>query len=212
MSVPRAWRITLWAVLAILMVGSGLATYRWVMPKPITAAQFYATVLDHPRPVPDFDLMGTDGRHFDRQHLHGHWTFLFFGFTHCGSVCPVTMAELAKMYRLVSQQPGLPLPQVVMMTLDPKRDDLVRMKEYVQAFDPHFLGARGSMQAVQVLARHMGIAYTRIQTGVKAQNDYNIEHSGAIMLLNPNEELVAFFTPPHRAELMARDYQLLNTR
>ncbi|PJD92887.1 MAG: photosynthetic protein synthase I [Legionella sp.] len=205
-------RRIIWLALAVVMMGFGIGTYKWLTPIPVATSPFYGTVLDHPRPVSNFDLMTTDGRHFDHQHLHGHWTFIFFGFTHCGSVCPVTMAELGKMYRLIEQNPSLPRPQIVMITLDPKRDDLARMKEYVQAFDPHFLGAQGSIQATQALAREMGIAYTRIQASAKTNNEYSIEHSGAIMLINPNEELVAFFTPPHRAELIVSDYQLLNTR
>lgn len=202
-----------WLLFIVATIGLGAWVYHgWMMPKT-DRVQYHATVLDHPRPMPVFALESTDGQHFDRQHLQGHWTFVFFGFTHCASICPVTMAELGKMYRLLAQDPDMPRPQVVMITLDPKRDPLARMQTYVQAFQPEFLGASGSVTAVQALADAMGIAYTRVMTNnTRHKKDYSIEHSGAVLLINPQAELTAFFTPPHDAKRMAQDYQKLSSQ
>ncbi|MCR9192206.1 MAG: SCO family protein [Gammaproteobacteria bacterium] len=202
-----------WVLFVVVAIGLGAWTYNgWMTPK-VKAQEFHATVLDHPRPMPAFEMQGTNGHRFDNQSLQGHWTFMFFGFTHCGSVCPVTMAELGKMYRLLSQDTTVPRPRVVMVTLDPQRDTLKRMQTYVEAFQPEFLGARGSLKEAQALASKMGIAYTRVMANTKERpNDYSIEHSGSILLINPHADLVAFFTPPHEATLMARDYQLLNAK
>ena len=116
------------------------------------------------------------------------------------------------MYRLLSQHSDLPSPWIVMVTLDPKRDDLVRMKEYVQSFNPHFLGASGGQRETKNLARYLGVAYTHVKSSAQNRtNDYSIEHTGAVMLLNPHGELVAFFTPPHQADGLVQDYQYLVT-
>ena len=202
------WR-TLFVVCAI---GLGIATQQlW---RKFSKVQYvpYGTILTKPRPMPAFSLEGTEGYAIDSQHLQGHWTYLFFGFTHCATICPVTMAELAKMYRLLSQHSDLPSPWIVMVTLDPKRDDLVRMKEYVQSFNPHFLGASGGQSETKNLARYLGVAYTHVKSSAQNRtNDYSIEHTGAVMLLNPHGELVAFFTPPHQADGLVQDYQYLVT-
>lgn len=205
--------IVCWVLFLVGAIGLGMAAhYRWTklseVPQP-----FNGTILTHPRPMPAFSLEGTEGYVIDSEHLQGHWTFLFMGFSHCASVCPVTMAELAKMAHLLSQHPDLPRPLVVMITLDPKRDSIERMKDYVLSFHSQFIGARGSEEDVSNLARYLGVAYTQVKSNVqKHVNDYSIEHSGAIMLLNPQGELVAFFTPPHRADLLVQDYQQLVTR
>lgn len=204
-------KMAIWVGIALACaIGLGIVAQQWWAKLSKEQYAFYGTVLHQPRPLPMFKLDGTDGYPIDNRHLRGHWTFLFMGFSHCASICPVTMAELSKMARLLSQHPDLPRPTVVMVTLDPKRDSLVRMKDYVQSFHEQFLGARGTEEATQHLAQFLGIAYTQIIPHVQnPENDYSIEHSGAIMLLNPRGELVAFFTPPHSANNLVSDYQHL---
>lgn len=204
-------RILFWGGIALVFaIGLGIVAQQWWAKLSREQYSFYGTVLHQPRPLPAFKLDGTEDYPIDNRHLQGHWTFLFMGFSHCASICPVTMAELAKMAHLLSEHPDLPRPSVVMITLDPKRDSLVRMKDYVQSFHPQFLGGRGTEEDTQHLAQFLGIAYTQINPNVKnPTNDYSIEHSGAIMLLNPRGELVAFFTPPHKADNLVSDYQHL---
>lgn len=195
------------------LIGLGGAAYYIWSKMSVDQQPFYGTVLQQPRPLPAFSLEGTAGYPIDPQHLQGHWTFVFMGFTHCASICPITLAELAKMMRGLAQRPDLATPKVLMITLDPQRDNIVRMKDYVQSFHSDFIGARGTAENVHDLAKYFGIAYTQVNSNVqKHANDYSIEHSGAIMLLNPHGDLVAFFTPPHRADLLIQDYQRLQQR
>ncbi len=212
MKMSRPYRVLfLGGLFVVFCIGLGVMAHQWWSKPDHDLQPFYGTVLDHPRPLPAFTLEGTGGYAIDAQHLKGQWTFLFFGFTHCASICPVTMAELAKMTRLLSQYSDVSQPKVIMITLDPQRDSLQRMQAYVHAFDPKFIGARGALAEVQILAHNMGIAYTQVKSSVQARpDDYSIEHSGAIMLLNPNGDLVAFFTPPHQADLIVKDYRRLN--
>lgn len=200
-----------WGIVAIVLFAVGIITQMCTSKKTINYGAFHGTLLDHSRKMPLFDLMGTDHQPFNLERLQGRWTFLFFGFTHCGSICPVTMAELGKMFRLLAQGGVQPKPQVFMVTLDPERDNPARLEQYVKAFDPSFEGVYGSLQAVQKFAHDMGIASERVASNLEQPRQYNIEHSGAIMLINPHGELVAFFTPPHQAALLASDYKLLNT-
>lgn len=171
-------------------------------------AQFQGTWLEKPRPVSAFALTGIDGKPFDNQSLQGQWTMVFFGFTNCGYLCPTTMAELGKMYRILAQKHVQPMVRVVMVSVDPKRDSQAKLKAYVAAFDPHFYGARGSQADVKKLAQELGIAYITIKQPKDKQN-YDIEHSGTVMLFNPQGQLNGFFTTPHQAEVLAKDYQLI---
>lgn len=194
--------------LAVVAFIAGLYVFRQMGAHDQSASySFHGTVLTQPRKISHFELKGLDNQPFNNQTLQGQWTLLFFGFTQCGSVCPTTMAELKKMMTLLREQHVSPLPHVVMITLDPKRDSLKRLTQYVHAFDPAFDGARGVNPRVHALTQELGIAYTQVK-GVD-EEEYNIEHTGTLMLINPEGNLMAFFTTPHHAALIADDYKHL---
>lgn len=179
-----------------------------VWKKPIDISHFHGTLLEEPRDLSPFELVGIDGKPFNQASLKGHWTLMFFGFTNCGSVCPTTMAELTKTYKLLQARGVEPLPHVVMVSIDPKRDTQSKLAHYVKAFHVTFYGAYGSAHALDAMTQEIGVAYARIPNP-KVQKNYDIEHTGAVMLINPNAQLNAFFTLPHRAKWLADDYQLL---
>jgi protein SCO1 len=166
------------------------------------------TVLPKPRVITAFDLTQTDGKPYTRQNLNGHWTLMFFGFTNCPLVCPTTMTELNKMYhQLQKEMPANKLPAVVMVSVDPGRDSLKRLKGYVSSFNTQFTGLRGDIAHVQGLARQMNVVFTKITFGDGDKDHYTISHSAEIMLLNPKGNLVAFLSYPHKAKTMAMDYE-----
>ena len=176
----------------------------------IDVQQFHGTYLDKPRAVKAFSLTGIDNKSFNNASLLGHWTMMFFGFTNCGHVCPTTMAELGKMYRLIEDKGVKTLPQIVMISVDPERDSLDKLDHYVKAFHPEFYGARGDEASIAKLSQELGVAYTKMM--LKGHDDsqhYDIEHTGTVMLFNPKGELNAFFTMPHQASFLAKDYLLL---
>ncbi|WP_058505164.1 SCO family protein [Legionella nautarum] len=178
--------------------------------KKIDPNNFHGTLLEKPREVNQFSLTGIDNQVFNNASLQGQWTIIFFGFTNCGYVCPTTMTKLNKMYRLLEEKQVKPLPKIVMISIDPERDNLDKLNHYVKAFNPDFYGARGDDEMIKQMTREMGIAYAKV-TAPNAQDSesYDMQHSAALMLFNPQGELMAFFTTPHRADLLAKDYQLL---
>ena len=191
-----------------LMLGLVVSHYMHRTSK-MDSTRFHGTWLDEPREVAAFDLIGTEGP-FNHANLQHRWTMMFFGFTTCQSICPTTMVELAKMTQLLEKQGVTPLPQVVLVSLDPERDTGKKLHQYVTAFHPQFLGARGeNLEAVKAMANEMGVAYTKVALpGDKDKQHYNIEHTGTLMLFNPEGKLCAFFTMPHHAKLLAKDYLL----
>ncbi|MDI9817852.1 MULTISPECIES: SCO family protein [unclassified Legionella] len=198
-------------LLAFIAIASGIFVSHYLYSKKrIDPNQFHGTYLETPREVEQFALTDVDNKPFTNDNLHGQWTMLFFGFTNCGYLCPTTMAELGKMYRLLQQEGVKPLPHIVMISIDPDRDSLEKLQHYVKAFNPQFDGATGAEDAIKKMTREMGIAYAKI--ALPDTNDpqkYDMQHSGAVMLFNPRGELNAFFTTPHQATLLARDYQML---
>lgn len=173
-------------------------------------ASFHGTLLTPSRPISAFEFLGTDGKAFNHDSLSGKWTFFFFGFTHCGYLCPTTLAELAKMFHLLDQAKVKPLPELVMFSLDPERDSLAVLANYVHSFDAHFKGALGSPESIQKLTHELGLAYVKLDKPMgKNANEDDIEHSGTLILLDPNGQIRAFFTSPQQAEALRDDYLML---
>ncbi len=203
--------VTIVFLLALVSLSAGLFVSQHVhVKKTIDASQLHGTLLNEARSIKPFSLTGTDDTPFNNASLKGSWTILFFGFTSCGYMCPTTMAELGKMYRLLEEKGVTNLPHVVMISVDPERDNLDKLAHYVKAFDPHFYGARGPEDVIQTMTQELGIAYLKVVN--KHSDDktqYDIDHTGSLMLFNPKGELFAFFTTPHNAELLAKDYMVL---
>lgn len=211
-------RLTIISLLAFAALILGLFVSQNMLKKnpPIDSSQFHGTLLNKAREIKPFALTGIDNKTFTNQSLRGQWTYLFFGFTHCGTICPTTLAELAKMVHLLESQNIKPLPKIVFISLDPKRDNLGTLKKYTKAFEPNFYAAIGDEVQLDKLTEELGIAYEKVllanskpRTENDDNNDYNIEHTGTLMLFNPEGELYAFFTTPHQAEWLAKDYQML---
>lgn len=195
--------LTITILLAMMALMAGLFVSQHI-------PQLHGTRLDEPRTIQPFSLTGIDDKPFNNDSLRGSWTMVFFGFTSCGYMCPTTMAELGKTYRLLEEKGVKTLPKVVMISVDPDRDNLVKLGHYVKAFDPHFYGATGSEASIKSMTRELGIAYLKVaRKGTADDDNYDIEHTGSVMLFNPQGRLVAFFTSPHQADLLAKDYMLL---
>lgn len=209
MSKKNRITVTIASLLAFVALVVGLFVSQHVhLAKKLDKSQFDGTLLEEPRHINAFALTGSNKEPFTNTSLKGHWTLMFFGFTNCGSICPTTMGELAKMYRLLEEKGVHDLPQVVLISVDPERDTLEQLDRYTKAFNLHFYAARGDEDAIKAMTREMGIAYTKVTKESEDPQHYDIEHTGTVMLFNPQGELSAFFTAP-KASLLAKDYQML---
>lgn len=156
--------------------------------------------LDEPRRLPDFDLLDHHAGPFTRAALDGRWTLLFAGFTHCPDICPTTLATLAELDSRL-QDAGKDV-QVVFLSLDPERDDPARLAPYVEHFNPHFLGATGDLTEIDKLVAALGLAYIVVPYGA---DSYTIDHSAALVLIDPRVRVTAYFKPPLRPDALAAD-------
>ncbi len=201
--------LTVVCLVGLLGLFAGIfISQKYHLAKNVNLAKFHGTYLNPSRTIKPFHLKGIDQKPFDNSKLEGKWTFVFFGFTQCGYLCPTTMAELGKMYRILEKK-NLNLPQVVMISIDPERDTLDKLAHYVHAFHPSFFAARGNEQKIEAMTREMGVVSQKIRNKGSDSKQYDIQHSGAVMLFNPKGQLNAFFTLPHQANSLAKDYMLL---
>jgi protein SCO1/2 len=102
-------------------------------------------------PKPEFTLTATDGRPFDfRKETDGFVTLLFFGYTSCPDICPVHLANLGEVLRSTPGEVAGKV-KVVFVTTDPDRDSLPVIRAWLDAFNPRFVGLRGSVEDVNAV-------------------------------------------------------------
>ncbi len=205
---------TLARIVIVFAVIAGITMYYGKITKqakPNTAVknvQIDGTWLPEAKSISDFSFTDNKGQAFTQSDLTGHWSFVFFGFTNCGYVCPTTMAELAKMYKTLEKElPAKEMPQIIMVSVDPARDSVERMNSYVTAFDPHFIGLRASAEKTLPVEKELHIVAVKMQQEQSTKDQYTINHSAEIMLFNPQGQLQAYLSFPHTAEQMVKDYK-----
>ncbi|XP_075862995.1 protein SCO2 homolog, mitochondrial isoform X2 [Microcebus murinus] len=132
----------------------------------------------------DFSLLDHQGQARCKADFRGQWVLIYFGFTHCPDICPDELEKLVQVVQQLEAKPGLPPVQPVFITVDPERDDVAAMARYVQDFHPRLLGLTGSTEQVAQASRSYRVYYS---AGPKDEDqDYIVDHSIAIYLLNPD--------------------------
>lgn len=188
------------------LIGGLWAGYFYTQKNTLAGAKA-STIFSPPQEVAQFSLIDTKGRAFNNNSLWGQWTFMFFGFTNCGQICPTTMSHLNQMYQFLLKEKQNPMPQIMLISVDPERDTLKKLGDYVQSFNPHFQGATGDKAEIDKLASSVSVLYVKSKD--KKTGETTIDHSGTILLLDPNGKLIAIFSPPHDPAQMVKDFQLI---
>jgi protein SCO1/2 len=161
-------------------------------------------VLPEPRGLPDIALVDEHGARFPVDDFAGSWSFLYFGYTYCPDVCPLTLLELANVKRELAAELPMERVRFYLISVDPRRDTPERLREYVSYFDPAFRGLTGSPEALLELATAASSVFF-VPEGQGADN-YLVDHSSNVVLLNPSGRLQAILTPPHSPEQLVRDF------
>ncbi len=203
---PRYRRLFTVIAVALLALLLGLWTRHNLQPKSVQPTLLTATVFNQPRSISPFQLTDDNGQAFTLENLKGHYSLLFFGFTHCPDLCPTALSTLNQTYKKLASQPNLPLPQIVFISVDPEQDTPAVIKTYLSSFNSAFLGATGSKQQLDTLTQEMSVLYARVAQAGDAAH-YTIDHSGTIIIINPQGEFYGVFTLPHDAQKIAADME-----
>jgi protein SCO1/2 len=156
------------------------------------------------RELPDFSLIDAHGQPFGRSQLRGHWTLMFFGYTHCPDFCPTTLSTLAALTKRLRADAAPVLPQVLFMSVDAKRDTPEALARYVPYFDPSFIAVTAADQpAIETVAAKLGVAVMITPTG---DGNYSVDHSGAILVLDPTGRLAAILDGPFTVTALRADF------
>jgi protein SCO1 len=189
------------AIALVVVMGLGLSVIPNVIESmnPTPSPTPGGLVLDPPRPVADFTLTDPDGKPFSISSLHGKAVILFFGYTHCPDVCPLTLGDFKAIKKnLQEKSPQLAeRTAFVFISVDGKRDTPDVMKPYVTAFDPAFIGLTGDPDKVASIGLVFG-AKAEIEAPTDNADAYTVAHTSFTYLLDPQgrwAEAFPFQTP-----------------
>ena len=191
-------------LMALALTVGMFASYLTFSNQPAPRPRTDALLLHAAKLLPAFSLTDTAGAPFTRSQLMGHWSILYFGYTHCPDACPTTLAALDKMSRLFAKVPPAKRPRVYFISVDPARDSLQLLKNYALYFNPDFTGATGSLDNLRALTTPLGADFSYEKPD--KQGNYGVVHSTAVILVDPQAEETAVYTPPLDPKRMAVDY------
>ena len=161
-------------------------------PKDIIKTQ-HVSLYPQVRALPDFQLVDHNNQTFTAENLKGHWSLIFVGYTYCPDICPTTLAQLKSIYPELQKIPtDFPI-QVVLLSVDPKRDTPERLNEYINFFHSDFIAISGEHPQLFPLVRAMGMMYSMSQS--TDDPNYLVDHSSSVVVVNPSAQVVGRFKP-----------------
>ena len=184
----------IFVMLFITLVVAGFV-YRIQQPRLMSVAEMKvngAYVLDTPRNIGEINLIDRNGRAFTKERFEGVWTLVFFGFTHCPDVCPTTMAFLNEFIQNLEGTEAEDT-RVVMVSVDPARDTVEVLAEYVPYFNPEFTGVTGDFLDIHRFATALN---TPFRKAPGQGENYQVDHSANVVLINPRGDYHGFFRTP----------------
>ena len=192
------------ALLCIAAIAGMAAAVRWRHSgTPVELAT--GSYISPPRALPDFSLIDHHGQTFGNSKLRGSWSMMFFGYTNCPEFCPSTLTTLAAMEQRLRAAAAPLRPRVIFVSVDAKRDTPAQLAQYVPNFDPDFVGLTAVDQShIAAVAAKLGVG---IMITPKADGSYNVDHSTALFVLNPDGRLTALLTGPYTVEALLADFQ-----
>lgn len=163
------------------------------------------TLVHSQKLLPEFVLEDTNNKPFTEKSLKGSWSLVFFGYTQCPDVCPVTVGAVNALFRSFPQSPAFNKLRFYFVTLDPTEDKPEPLKKYLENFNPNFVGVTGTKLEIEKLTK---------ACNVFSYEDPNktwgrIDHTASLFLFNPEGKLEALFSPPFKNDLILQDLKVL---
>lgn len=191
----RGVRLTVALVLTFILIVVAGFVHRIGQPRLMSDSEIRANglyLMDPPRDFGDFSLADHRGEPFTPAFFKDQWTLLFFGFTYCPDICPTTMAFLDQ---FVGELEGTEAKdtQVVMISVDPARDTVEQLARYVPYFNAEFTGVTGEFLDLFRFATALNTPFRKV---AGQGEDYQVDHSANVVLINPRGHYHGFFKAP----------------
>ena len=160
-------------------------------------------------PEEDFTLESADGA-LSLKDFRGSVVLLFFGFTSCPDVCPISLATISHAFSYLTDD-ELKMSRSLFISLDPERDTMERLKKYTGYFHPNIIGVTGTMKELGSVTDIYGVKFEKKEAPDSALG-YLIYHSAKIFVIGPQGELRKTFPHNIDAQLLVQQIRSLLKR
>ena len=154
-------------------------------------------LIEPARELGEFKLIDSFNNEFVPDDFKGRWNALFFGFTFCPDICPITMGILSR----IEKELGLVAEdkiKVFLVSVDPDRDTPEQLKIYLENFNDKFVGLTGGIDQIYNFATRVNAPFSPV---INSEDpNYTVDHYGSIVVINPEGKYAGFFRTPHEQE------------
>ena len=154
-------------------------------------------LIEPARDLGSFNLIDSNEKEFLPQDFEGKWNVLFFGFTFCPDICPITMSMLSRIEKGLDNE-DLDKIRIFLVTVDPDRDSPDQLKVYLENFSENFIGLTGGLDQIYNFATRVNAPFSPISNSKDPH--YTVDHTGSIVLIDPNGNYAGFFRAPHNQD------------
>lgn len=197
-------RILFVVILGVLATVAGIWSANIILDRQVNLKELEATRFPVARQLAPFTLVDHNNEVFNETTLRKRWSFLFFGYTHCPDVCPVTLSVLNSVaQRLQDVDADI---RFVFVSVDPERDTPEKLAQFVRYFNKNFIGVTGSGQQIEEFTRELGIMHMRV-AAEENTTGYLVDHTASVLLFDPDGRYHAVFSPPLSAGEISDDFR-----
>ena len=169
---------------------------RFYTPRELTLDEYKtlgAYFIDPPRQLAEFQLKDDSGDIFLPDQFKDKWNILFFGFTYCPDICPLTMKQMSD----VKQSLGENSEKIrfFLVSVDPDRDKPENLRTYLDNFDTEFKGLTGEIDQIYRFSTQVNAPFFPVVNN--PDPNYTVDHSGSLVLISPEANYAGFFRAPH---------------
>lgn len=206
----------------LLLITTIVGLFVWRMTAPIildkeNLRERGVFLFPQPRDIPAMSLIDQNGKPFTSEQLKGKWSFIFFGFTSCGEVCPTSLSQLSIVAKAMDEKSTKEHLQYLFFSIDPKRDTPAKITEYVNAFNKNFIGVTASEKDLPAIGQALNVVVSVPKEhqhddhehphdakdhdhAAQPEPEAEIDHSANVVIINPNGQYHGFIRSGFKAE------------
>lgn len=148
-----------------------------------------------------FTLTGENGQPVSSRQFRGKYELIYFGYTHCPDLCPLTLAHIAQALMRLGPAGRQIVP--IFITIDPTRDTPTVLRQYTKKFSDQIIGLTGTPAEIAHVASEFHVYYRRSKAALET-SDYDMDHSTSLYVMGPRSRFITAFRPPNNAETLVK--------
>tara|TARA_Y100001936_G_C16040889_1_gene651487 strand:- start:158 stop:784 length:627 start_codon:yes stop_codon:yes gene_type:complete len=192
----RGIYITVAACLGFMALILALFLSRFYTPRELTVDEYKALgayLIDPPRQLAEFNLVDDKGEIFLPEQFNNKWNILFFGFTYCPDICPLTMKQMSDVKEMLGEDAQK--IRVFLVSVDPDRDKPENLRVYLDNFSNNFRGLTGEIDQIYKFSTQVNAPFFPVVNN--PEPNYTVDHSGSLVIIDPDAKYAGFFRAPH---------------